>query len=104
ITDKAGAPNYDVSHVSGYNMSVVVTPPTAQAGGTCQAPGCLTDLNTSGPAALQVTEPVGSTGPIPCGTGTFCQSGTCVNGDTCVIGCNDPGRSLPRSPAREPAL
>jgi hypothetical protein len=89
ITDKNGAPNYDVSHVSGYNVSVVVTPPATQAGGSCQPSGCVSDLNTSCPAALQVTEPVATAGPIACGTG-FCQSGTCVNGNTCVIGCNDP--------------
>jgi Thaumatin family len=90
ITDKAGAPNYDVSHVSGYNVSVVVTPPAAQTGGTCQPSGCVSDLNSSCPAALQVTEPTGPTGPVACGSNTFCQSGTCVNGSTCVIGCNDP--------------
>ena len=47
ITDQASAPNYDVSHVSGYNVSVVVTPPAAQAGGNCQPSGCVSDLNTS---------------------------------------------------------
>jgi len=80
--------NYDVSLVSGYNSEMKITPsPSA-----CSATGCVSDLNKSCPANLEVTEPpTTTTGPIPCGSGTYCQSGACKNNNTCVIGCNDPG-------------
>jgi hypothetical protein len=81
---------YDVSLASGYNVPIEVklsVPPS----GTCQASKCVSDLLSSCSSALQITTPATATvGPIPCGSGLYCQSGACVN-DTCVIGCNDPG-------------
>ena len=82
--------NYDVSMVSGYNVQTAVQPSVPASGANCYAPSCTSDLNASCPANLQVTEaPTSVSGPIPCGNGTFCQSGACVN-NVCVIGCNDP--------------
>ncbi|MGH7843014.1 MAG: thaumatin family protein [Candidatus Binataceae bacterium] len=78
--------NYDVSLVSGYNTQITVTPSIK----SCYAPTCVSDLNQSCPANLQVTEqPSDTPGPIPCGKDAACQSGACVN-NTCVIACNDP--------------
>ena len=81
---------YDVSLASGYNVPIEVklsVPPS----GTCQGTKCVSDLLTSCTSALQITTaPTVTVGPIPCGTGLYCQSGACVN-NTCVIGCNDPG-------------
>jgi hypothetical protein len=78
--------NYDVSLVSGYNVRIAAAPSSS----SCYAPSCTTDLNTTCPPLLQLTaEPNATPGPVPCGDGTFCQSGACV-GSTCVIGCNDP--------------
>lgn len=82
--------NYDVSPVNGYNVQTAVQPSVPASGANCYAPSCTSDLNASCPANLQITEaPTSASGPIPCGSGTFCQSGACVNG-TCVVGCNDP--------------
>lgn len=79
--------NFDVSLVSGYNTAIKAVPSAA----SCYAPQCNSDLNSACPTNLQVTEaPSARPGPIPCGSGTFCQSGACVN-NQCVIGCNDPG-------------
>lgn len=84
--------NYDVSLVSGYNTQIQVAPSAAASpGANCYVPSCVSDLNASCPAALRVTQaPSTTASTIPCGSGTFCQSGFCESG-TCVIGCNDPG-------------
>jgi hypothetical protein len=81
--------NYDVSLVSGYNTSISVSP----SSNSCYGPGCVTDLNQVCPSNLQVTAtPQASpTTLIPCGSGTYCQSGVCQNNNTCVVGCNQPG-------------
>ncbi|KAF5194136.1 Thaumatin-like protein [Thalictrum thalictroides] len=54
---------YDVSLVDGYNVGVGIKP----SGGTgnCQYAGCVTDLNTSCPAELQVTASGGG-GVVAC--------------------------------------
>src|SRR6202022_386065 len=106
--------NYDVSNVSGYNTEIRVTvspQPTADTSfpNNCYQPKCVSDLNGSCPANLQVTEAPTTAGPVKCGKGTGlrCQSGSCepcIAGSgqscaankqniqmTCVIGCNDPG-------------
>jgi hypothetical protein len=86
--------NYDISLVSGYNsqMQMALSVPTSPQNPTnCYAPGCTSDLNQSCPANLQVTEaPTTTPGPIPCGSGKYCQSGVCKSNSTCVIACNDP--------------
>lgn len=88
--------NYDVSLVSGYNTQITIKPSSP----SCPAPGCVSDLNASCPANLQVTEaPTAAKSAIPCGKGTYCQTGSCQNNSTCVIACNDPsdqcGRTKP---------
>lgn len=85
--DSGGSDNYDVSLASGYNVFTQVTIPD---GDNCPVGGCEADLNASCPTNLQVTASPGATGSIPCGSGTFCETGACVGGDTCVIGCHDP--------------
>jgi len=83
--------NYDVSLVNGYNTQVGVQPSVPASGATCYQPHCTSDLNATCPADLQLTEaPTDTASSIPCGAGTFCQSGACVSG-SCVIGCMDPG-------------
>ncbi len=87
--------NYDVSHVNGYNTAIAVIPsvtPSSAQPANCYAPACTSDLNSSCPSDLQVTEaPTTTQSNIPCGTGTYCQSGWCdTTNDMCVIGCNDP--------------
>jgi len=83
--------NYDTSQVNGYNTQISAEPSVAASGATCYAPSCVSDLNSSCPSNLEYTEPPTSTpSSIPCGSGTYCQSGECVSG-TCVIGCWDPG-------------
>jgi len=85
-----GSANYDVSNNSGYNVPLKVDAPSAPSGaGNCISNSCVTDLNTVCPTLLQSTQTPGASGPIPCG-GEFCQSGACVGGKTCVIGCNAP--------------
>ncbi len=112
--------NYDVSNVGGYNneIRVKITPQlTANASypNNCYQPKCVSDLNTSCPVNLQVTEaPMTSVGPVKCGggTGLFCKSGACqpcvsgsgqscdaANQKTCVLGCNDPGDQCAANPA-----
>ncbi len=87
-SNSATSVNYDVSLVSGYNTEIKVTP----SPNSCSATGCVSDLNKSCPANLQMTEaPTTTASSIPCGTGKYCQSGVCSNNNTCVIGCNDPG-------------
>jgi hypothetical protein len=85
--DSGNADNYDVSLASGYNVFTQVTIPD---GNDCPTGGCEADLNASCPTSLQVTAPPGATGSISCGSGTYCETGACVNDDTCVIGCLDP--------------
>ncbi|HEY4930646.1 MAG TPA: thaumatin family protein [Terriglobales bacterium] len=110
ITTKAGVPNYDVSNNSGYNNPIDVS--VSGAGSLCSSVACGTNLNATCPSLLQIIEPPTSTvSSLGCGTGEYCQSGTCeacpsgatpaacVNGKTCVIGCNAPsglcGNSYP---------
>jgi len=83
----ASTVNYDVSLVSGYNTQITITPSST----SCPAPGCVSDLNASCPANLQVTEaPTTTKSTIACGKGTYCQTGYCKGNTTCVIACNDP--------------
>ncbi|MGH8012266.1 MAG: thaumatin family protein [Candidatus Binataceae bacterium] len=83
--------NYDVSLVNGYNTQIKAAPSVPASGAACYQPGCTSDLNSSCPTNLQVTEAPSSTvSKISCGSGTYCQSGECVAGK-CVIGCLDPG-------------
>ncbi|MGH7781969.1 MAG: thaumatin family protein [Candidatus Binataceae bacterium] len=83
--------NYDVSLVNGYNTQIEVQPSVPVSGASCYQPSCTSDLNLTCPANLQLTEaPTSTVSSISCGTGTYCQSGACVN-STCVIGCLDPG-------------
>jgi hypothetical protein len=99
-----GAANFDVSNVSSFNNPISVGldfTPDSSSGPDCSAVSCVSDLNASCPALLQVIEPpAGLSGPISCG-GAFCQSGvcadcpsgessSCLGGKTCVIGCNAP--------------
>lgn len=91
--------NYDASLVSGYNTQVQVVPSAvASPGANCYVPSCVSDLNATCPADLQVTEaPTTTISTIPCGSpGHYCQSGFCDSG-TCVIGCNDPGDQCAQS-------
>ena len=87
--------NYDVSLVSGYNTQIQIAPSEPASGANCYQPSCVSDLNATCPANLRITEaPTTTASSIPCGTGTFCQSGFCDSSTaspTCVIGCNDPG-------------
>lgn len=86
-THADGSAHYDVSVVNGANVPIVAT---AQGRCTRSTAGCIADLNASCPAALRKTiAPTTATGPIPCGSGTFCPSGHCVAG-ACVIGCFAP--------------
>ena len=89
----ASGVNFDVSLVSGYNTAISAVPSAT----SCYAPSCVSDLNASCPANLQVTEQPSAAGTIPCGAGTFCQSGFCSS-NICVIGCNDPGDQCSGSP------
>ncbi|MHB8383883.1 MAG: thaumatin family protein [Candidatus Binataceae bacterium] len=83
--------NYDVSLVNGYNTQVEVQPSVPASGASCYQPSCVSDLNATCPTNLQFTDtPTSNVSSIPCGAGTYCQSGACVN-STCVIGCIDPG-------------
>ncbi len=112
--------NYDVSNVGGYNSAIRVTvspqtTPNNSYPDNCDQPKCVSDLNTTCPVNLQVTEAPGTTvGPVQCGRGTglYCQSGACEpcqagsgqscdanNKKTCVIGCNDPGDQCTANPA-----
>jgi hypothetical protein len=105
LTDAGTNTTYDVSNVAGYNTAVGYTVPTAPPISCQYSPvGCVSDLNTSCPSLLQVTEAPTSTGtgPISCGTGTHCRSGACVScptgsencvsNNTCVIGCTAPSK------------
>jgi hypothetical protein len=89
--------NYDVSLVSGYNIAIKAEPSIS----TCSTTSCTSDLNASCPPNLQLTEAPGATGQIPCGNGTYCQSGVCANNSICVVACNDPGDqcAAPNPPA-----
>jgi Thaumatin family len=93
LTDAGVNTTYDASNIGGYNTAVGYTVPTDAPISCAYSPvGCVSDLNTSCPSLLQVTEgPTGATGPISCGPGTFCQSGACVD-NTCVIGCTGPSK------------
>ncbi|KAK1610601.1 hypothetical protein QYE76_034274 [Lolium multiflorum] len=52
---KAGGEDfYDVSLVDGYNLPVVAIPRALRGQGTCNATGCMADLNRSCPKELQV--------------------------------------------------
>jgi hypothetical protein len=110
ITTSGGVPNYDESNASGYNNPIDVS--VSGAGALCSSVACGTDLNASCPSLLQIIEPPTSTvSSISCGSGQYCQTGTCeacptlaspaacVGGKTCVIGCNQPsalcGSSFP---------
>jgi len=92
LTDAGVNTTYDASNIGGYNTAVGYSVPTNAPVSCAYSPvGCVSDLNTSCPSLLQVTEgPTGATGPISCGTG-YCQSGACVN-STCVIGCTGPSK------------
>ncbi len=82
-----GVAHYDVSVVNGANV-----PMAATARGQCNRAeaGCVGDLNASCPPALRKTvAPSAGAGPIPCGAGTFCPAGRCVEG-ACVVGCFAP--------------
>ena len=105
LTDAGTNTTYDVSNVAGYNTAVGYTVPTAPPISCQYSPvGCVSDLNTSCPSLLQVTEAPTSTGtgPTSCGTGTHCRSGACVScptgsencvsNNTCVIGCTAPSK------------
>jgi len=104
LTDAGSNTTYDASNIGGYNTAVGYTVPTAAPISCAYSPvGCVSDLNTSCPSLLQVTEAPTSTGtgPISCGTGTHCRSGACVScssgsncvsGNTCVIGCTGPSK------------
>jgi len=103
LSDAGPDTTYDASNIGGYNTAVGYTVPTAAPISCAYSPvGCVSDLNTSCPSLLQITEaPTAATGPISCGTGTFCQSGACVScssgsncvsGNTCVIGCTGPSK------------
>jgi hypothetical protein len=90
--------NYDVSLVNGYNTQIDVQPSVPASGASCYEPSCSSDLNASCPANLQFTEaPTSTVSSIPCGSGTYCQSGACVS-STCVIGCMDPGDQCANNP------
>jgi hypothetical protein len=84
--DSGGDDNYDVSLASGYNVFTKVSIPQ---GSDCPVAGCTSELLGTCPDDLQVTVQPGSSGTIPCGSGTYCESGVCVQG-TCILGCNDP--------------
>ncbi|MHB8383348.1 MAG: thaumatin family protein [Candidatus Binataceae bacterium] len=108
ITTGTNSANYDVSNVSGNNMPVGVSfdfTPGSNAGATCSPTACNGDLRASCPSLLQVIEPPtgtgGSCGGATCQTGV-CEScpsgaapGSCVNGETCVIGCDAPSKLCP---------
>lgn len=102
VTTTANVPNFDVSNVSGYNNPIDVSVSPIN-GSVCSSVACGTDLNASCPSLLQIIEPPTSTASsISCGSGEYCQSGTCeacpslapmgacVGNKTCVIGCNQP--------------
>ena len=90
--------NYDTSQVNGYNTQIAVAPSVPASGATCYQPGCASDLNSTCPASLQDTEaPTATPSSIPCGSGTYCQSGQCVGG-ACVIGCWQPGDLCAQNP------
>jgi hypothetical protein len=89
-----GTANYDVSMVDGGNVSLRAEPIDANPGTGCIAGGCVSDLNRTCPADLQITTPAGDAPTaIPCGSGKYCPEGTCVSNagtPTCVIGCVAP--------------
>lgn len=102
LSDAGTNTTYDASNIGGYNTAVGYTVPTAAPISCAFSPvGCVSDLNTSCPSLLQITEAPATAGPISCGTGTFCRSGACVscssgsncvNDNTCVIGCTGPSK------------
>eukprot|EP01018_Ginkgo_biloba_P028494 Gb_25511 [translate_table: standard] len=80
---------YDVSLVDGYNLPMLVT---ADGGsGTCNATGCITDLNRSCPKELQVEDDGGQDSTVlacrsACeafGNPEYCCSGEFGNPNTC---------------------
>ena len=90
--DGSASANFDASLASGYNVPMWV-----QVDGTgcdSETAGCANDLLATCPAALQMTVPPSASGDpsLPCGTDTYCPSGTCLTaGSTCLVGCWDPG-------------
>jgi hypothetical protein len=102
LSDAGTNTTYDASNIGGYNTAVGYTVPTAAPISCAYSPvGCVSDLNTSCPSLLQITEAPATAGPISCGTGRYCQSGACVscssgsncvNDNTCVIGCTGPSK------------
>jgi hypothetical protein len=91
VTTNSNGGNYDLSLVNGYNVPMAVV--VDGSGCTRDRAGCVADLLNSCPAALQVTVPPTASGDsnLPCGQNTFCPSGQCLNGSTCLVGCLDPG-------------
>lgn len=82
---------YDLSLVNGYNVPMAVT----VSGSGCNQTnvGCVADLLNSCPTGLQMTVPPTASGDsdLPCGTGTFCPAGQCINNNACLVACFDPG-------------
>lgn len=99
VTTNAGSNgvsgNFDVSLVNGYTVPTWAA--VTGSGCTRDRFGCQTNLLlNSCPAALQWTQsPIslaaGGSKALPCGGNTFCPSGQCVGGKTCLLGCFDPG-------------
>ncbi|KAK1610603.1 hypothetical protein QYE76_034276 [Lolium multiflorum] len=78
---KAGGEDfYDVSLVDGYNLPVVAIPRALRGQGTCNATGCMADLNSC-PKELQVDCGAGA---ITCRSAceAFRQDSYCCSGDT----------------------
>ncbi|ONK69505.1 uncharacterized protein A4U43_C05F23640 [Asparagus officinalis] len=76
---------YDVSLVDGYNLPIYAAP--RGGGGSCNATGCASDLNSSCPKELQVED---DSGVVACksaceafGLDQYCCSGQFANPTTC---------------------
>ncbi|KAL6127464.1 hypothetical protein ACLB2K_070829 [Fragaria x ananassa] len=79
---------YDISIVGGYNLPLVATPRGVY--GTCNATGCVSDINTGCPKELQVVGGEGEGNVIGCksacdafGSDQYCCSGQFANPTTC---------------------
>ncbi|KAF0902129.1 hypothetical protein E2562_014383 [Oryza meyeriana var. granulata] len=82
---------YDVSLVDGYNLPMLVTPSSQAANGSCQATGCVLDLNKSCPAELQVVAAAAARAVAACksaceafGMAQYCCSGAYGAPSTCA--------------------